>query len=518
MALTSEELNFLIYRYLLESGFSHSAFSFAHESFVTKATIDGSKVPPGALISFVQKGLQYVEIEAHLNEDGSETLCDEGFSVITPHKCLVKTKRKIFNPYEPTDVDYGALELEDDHTTILKGHKDLVCACAWNPTTSTLASGSGDGSARLWDFTGKAKSENGDDDKDAMDERKDESKDDDQKDKPISGTRIADNAVILRHDMPPSPKKGKKKKTKGKKDVDADDEETPTTGTSNSVVCLDWNSRGTTLASGCFDGRVRLWNGGRCTTTLTSHTGPLSALKWNKKNDMLLTAGVDGRVTLVDGSTGKSKQQWSLHTAPVLDVDWRNDTSFASCSMDRQVLVCTVGSDKPTKTYLGHEKEVNTVRWSPGGRVLASGSDDTTVKLWTSASDTPMDLREHTREVSVVRWSNTGMASDNTSLPLVLASASLDTTVKLWEPEGGKCLATLTRHNHPVTNIAFNPSGELLASGSHDRVHIWTVRDGRMVRTYKSRSGITDISWHHNGYQLAVSYSDNTVVVMDLRS
>jgi transducin (beta)-like 1 len=33
-----------------------------------QATIDGSKVPPGALVSFVQKGLQYVEIEAHLNE------------------------------------------------------------------------------------------------------------------------------------------------------------------------------------------------------------------------------------------------------------------------------------------------------------------------------------------------------------------------------------------------------------------------------------------------------------------
>jgi WD40 repeat protein len=91
-----------------------------------------------------------------------------------------------------------------------------------------------------------------------------------------------------------------------------------------------------------------------------------------------------------------------------------------------------------------------------------------------------MDLREHTREVSVVRWSNTGPGSDNTSSPLVLASASLDTTVKLWDPEAGhllayisyllyssgnlllydngitgKCLATLTRHNHPVTNIAF---------------------------------------------------------------
>jgi transducin (beta)-like 1 len=117
-----------------------------------------------------------------------------------------------------------------------------------------------------------------------------------------------------------------------------------------------------------------------------------------------------------------------------------------------------------------------------------------------------MDLREHTREVSAVRWSNTGSGSDNPSLPLVLASSSLDTSVKIWEPEGGKCLATLTRHNHPVTNIAFNPSGELLASGSHDRVHIWTVKDGRLVKTFKSPAGITDVSWHSNGIPFSLSH------------
>jgi hypothetical protein len=53
----------------------------------------------------------------------------------------------------------------------------------------------------------------------------------------------------------------------------------------------------------------------------------VSYVGWNDNS-----AGVDGRVTLVDGSNGKSKQQWNHHTAPVLDIDWRNDTSFATCS------------------------------------------------------------------------------------------------------------------------------------------------------------------------------------------
>ena len=57
MALSSDELNYLIYRYLQESGFSHSAFAFACESLVAKASFSGGDKPPempGALISFVQ--------------------------------------------------------------------------------------------------------------------------------------------------------------------------------------------------------------------------------------------------------------------------------------------------------------------------------------------------------------------------------------------------------------------------------------------------------------------------------
>ena len=42
MSITSEEVNFLIYRYLQESGFSHSAFVFAYESLVTKSEVSAA--------------------------------------------------------------------------------------------------------------------------------------------------------------------------------------------------------------------------------------------------------------------------------------------------------------------------------------------------------------------------------------------------------------------------------------------------------------------------------------------
>lgn len=70
--LSSAEVNFLIYRYLLESGFGHAAFAFASESEVDKLDVRGRDVPVGALVSFVQKGFQLVELEANLNANGSD--------------------------------------------------------------------------------------------------------------------------------------------------------------------------------------------------------------------------------------------------------------------------------------------------------------------------------------------------------------------------------------------------------------------------------------------------------------
>lgn len=52
---------------LTPAGFIHSAFALGYEAGINKCTIDGNLVPPGALVTFVQKGLQYLEMEANLS-------------------------------------------------------------------------------------------------------------------------------------------------------------------------------------------------------------------------------------------------------------------------------------------------------------------------------------------------------------------------------------------------------------------------------------------------------------------
>ena len=110
------------------------------------------------------------------------------------------------------------------------------------------------------------------------------------------------------------------------------------------------------LATGSYDGVARLWTpDGELKATLVHHSGPIFALKWNAKGSHLVTGGVDKTAVVWDVQSCSVKQQFSLHKAPTLDVDWQSNGCFASCSTDRLIHVCKLGSDRPLRTFQGHK-------------------------------------------------------------------------------------------------------------------------------------------------------------------
>lgn len=93
------QINYLVYRYLQESGFVHSAFTFAYESLISKSVVAtqlGGEVPPGTLVAFLQKGLQLVAIEHRIQDDGSERAPgaddDAEFTLLTVGKIYIEDR------------------------------------------------------------------------------------------------------------------------------------------------------------------------------------------------------------------------------------------------------------------------------------------------------------------------------------------------------------------------------------------------------------------------------------------
>ena len=86
----------------------------------------------------------------------------------------------------------------------------------------------------------------------------------------------------------------------------------------------------------------------------------------------------------------------------------------------------------------------------------------------------------------------------------LLASASDDKTVRLWDPATGASRGTLEGHSHWVSAVVFSPDGGLLASASYDNtVKLWDIKTGTIIQQIEhSYNGC--LSFNQDGSQLDV--------------
>ncbi len=222
-----------------------------------------------------------------------------------------------------------------------------------------------------------------------------------------------------------------------------------------------------------------------------------------KKEQEEKSRGKLENVSLVYNLTAHSKSIFSLAISP-------DGQILASGSDDGTIKIWRLNQGEQLRTLTGHSATVYSLIISPDGQKLVSGSGDKTIKIW------QLSTGQHIRTLTVHSGTIYSLVMSRDGQTLV--SSSGDKTIKIYEFNTGKVLHTITGHSDFVRCLAISPDGKTLVSGSDDKtIKIWQLSTGKEIRTLTNHSGwIYSLAISADGQTLVSGSSDKTINIWHL--
>ena len=255
-------------------------------------------------------------------------------------------------------------------------------------------------------------------------------------------------------------------------------------------------------------GIIQIWNSdnGELLKTLKEDmNSEQMSVAFSPDGQMVAASGWYGAtVWKIDGTWHKTLTgQWEVVSA----VTFSPDGKMIAGARDKTVKLWQIDSKllqtKELQTMCGHSDAVWGVSFRSDSQMIASASNDNTVKLWHIDGTLVQTLNGHKGAVRAVAFSH----NDKT-----LASASDDGTVKLWKLGGTSLKALSLSHDSAVYAVAFSPdSKRIITTSGHGMATLWNS-DSTMIKTGKWLGGpITRVAFSPNGNTIATAAGDRSV-------
>lgn len=469
---TSAEVNLLVYHYLKESGFLHASFSLRHEARLDDSPLSKEAiVEPDQLVRYLQKGLIYAAVEAHVQQDGSEKPCSAPFRLIgPPHVCDGKPRPSPppasptrLSP-EPSAKPERALTKETATQTPTSNHAAL-------PNLPVLTNGVHTGAT-----TSPSQSRN------------------------VSGEHNSASSVA----------------SSSRKKLDDVTEEASTTVKSKDVKRKA--STSSVVEKTRDDKRSRRDSIDRLQSNkaiIDDNGDKLKGEENNERRSARATPSRSSSPTVEKKSNpnavrnkerelgNKKKKGGKSTTAENGDANKKSGKDASSRPKDPKAL-----NPQPTgENYIednqitnlsGHTGEVFISAWNPTvPNMLASGGGDATVRIW----EVPEKAGEPIESPTICKHLPAAQSKDISTLDwnpdgTLLASGSYDGIVRLWTPQGDLHLV-MSMHQGPVISVRWNRKGNMLLTGSADgTIIVWDLNSGKPRHTYPLHSdSVLDVEW-----------------------
>lgn len=196
------------------------------------------------------------------------------------------------------------------------------------------------------------------------------------------------------------------------------------------------------------------------------------------------------------------------HVGWISRIAWSpNGELLASASDDNTIRITNIASGDVLGVLEGHDDTVFSVAWSESSRFLVSGSDDETLRWWDVANgETLKVMTGHGSGVVCVCW----LPGEG-----FVVSGSGDKTICVWDVQTGEVVRRLETHSGWIRDLALSPSQELIASASYDKtVRVWRTNDFESLQVFEGHTdGVHGLTWSPDGQLVASASKDKTVRV-----
>jgi polyadenylation factor subunit 2 len=244
---------------------------------------------------------------------------------------------------------------------------------------------------------------------------------------------------------------------------------------------------------------------------IQGHQSSVRAIKFTKNESVLLTGDSSGNIVYFDSFlTQKSKLKAHNDKEAVTDISFSlSDTKYITSSDDKTSKIFDLNTGLEEIIFTEHGSDVKSCDWNPHKNLVCTGGKDQLLKIWDPRSgEIIATLHPHKNTVNRLRFNKNGnwllSASKDHSLKVtdirvmkeiqifkgheqevntvewhpnieeLFCSAGADGNIIYWMVGQNKNMIMKNSHDKEIFDLCFNPSGNLLVSGSNDtNVKFW---------------------------------------------
>ena len=200
------------------------------------------------------------------------------------------------------------------------------------------------------------------------------------------------------------------------------------------------------------------------------------------------------------------------HTHQINSIAMSPDgTTLASGSRDSTIRLWDTKTFEEMATLRGSDSKIWSLAFSPDGSMLAAGTHGGWVDLWDVAS------RERTGTLAGHTWWTNAVTFSPDGALLISGAYTDEDKMKVWDVASGELIAVLKGHTASIHQLLFSPDGSILASASFDySIRIWDVaaRKVRYVLVRPGGRGISSIAFSPDGRVLAADASAEGLIAL----